>query len=111
MLKFQALILQSKSESNFWQSLNRVHNRLLNGLTLTKVRWSMALAGLCMATWSIPGSAQTLSASQKYALGVKAAPHFTLARYRDRDMQKHYSPSPTFGYTVGAQIKFPLKDN
>lgn len=49
--------------------------------------------------------------SQKYSLGVKVAPHFTIARYRDKDLQKQLSPGFVPGYTVGGQIKFPLKDN
>lgn len=48
--------------------------------------------------------------SQKFSLGIKVAPTLTVARYRDRDLQKEYSPRFVPGYTIGTQIKFPLKD-
>jgi hypothetical protein len=55
-------------------------------------------------------SGQSLTPSQKYSIGLKAAPNLTIARYRDSDLKDQLDPSFVFGYTVGAQIKFPLKD-
>jgi hypothetical protein len=83
----------------------------LNHLTAVNGRWSTFWFMVCWASCSTVASAQTLSTSQKFSLGIKAAPHFTFAHYRDKDIQKEMSPGATIGYTVGGQIKFPLKDN
>jgi hypothetical protein len=56
------------------------------------------------------GYGQSLTPSQKYSIGIKAAPNFTIARYRDSELREQFKPSFVFGYTVGAQVKFPLKD-
>jgi hypothetical protein len=110
MLKFQLLILQIKSEfqllAKFWDLMRR-----LNHLTAINGRSSTFLVLMCWASYATVATGQTLSTSQKFALGIKAAPHFTVAHYRDKDLRKEMSPGPMFGYTVGGQIKFPLKDN
>src|SRR5207244_4281694 len=90
MLKFQALILQIKSESNFQQSLDGVRSKFLNDLIASNVHWSTLLSCLFLIICVQAGSAQTLSASQKFTLGIKAAPHFTWAHYRDKDLQKEF---------------------
>jgi hypothetical protein len=82
-----------------------------NDLAAVIARWSTAFFVAALFGTAEPALGQTLSTSQKYSLGVKAAPHFTIARYRDKDFQDQFAPHFTFGYTVGGQIKFPLKDN
>jgi hypothetical protein len=82
-----------------------------NDLDAVIAHWSTAFCLIALMSATEPAFAQTLSTSQKYSLGIKAAPNFTIARYRDKDLQKQFSPGFVFGYTVGGQIKFPLKDN
>src|SRR5688572_4038059 len=98
MLKFRLLILQIKSEfqllAKFWELMRR-----LNRLTALNSRWPTVLILLYGALFATVASAQTLSTSQKFSLGIKAAPHFTVAYYRDKDLRKEMSPGPMFGYT------------
>jgi hypothetical protein len=91
--------------------VHKGHIKVRNRLTPVNVRWSTVWVSYFLLTAVVGAQAQTLSTSQKFSLGLKAAPNFTIARYRDADLRDSLKPRYTFGYTVGGQIKFPLKDN
>lgn len=46
----------------------------------------------------------------QYSLGICGGPNINYSMYGDRDAQKHYKPGVVVGYSVGAFVKFPLKD-
>jgi len=46
----------------------------------------------------------------QYSLGILGGPNLTYTTYGDRDTQKRLSPGVRPGYSVGAFIKMPMKD-
>jgi hypothetical protein len=91
--------------------VRRVHISIKDRSTPVKGRWSAVCVLYLIFAAAAGAQAQTLSTSQKFSLGIKAAPNFTIARYRDPDLRDSLDARYVFGYTVGGQIKFPLKDN
>jgi hypothetical protein len=46
----------------------------------------------------------------QYSLGLTGGPNLTYITYGNRDTQKHFKPGVVPGYSIGAFVKFPLKD-
>lgn len=51
------------------------------------------------------------AAAQKFNLGIKAGPNFTIGRFRDSDLRDEFKSKLVIGYFVGGTIQFPLKND
>jgi hypothetical protein len=49
--------------------------------------------------------------AQKFSLGIKGGANITWAHFGDSDDRSEFNSKPTFGYTLGGLIAFPLKNN
>jgi hypothetical protein len=49
--------------------------------------------------------------AQKYSLGLRAGGTFNWASFRDKDQKDTFSIRPSTGFSIGALIGFPLKNN
>lgn len=49
--------------------------------------------------------------AQKYSVGFRAGGTFNWASFRDKDQKDTFSIKPSTGFTVGALVGFPLKNN
>lgn len=49
--------------------------------------------------------------AQKYSIGIRAGGTLNWASFRDKDQKDTFSVKPSTGFTVGALIGFPLKNN
>ena len=49
--------------------------------------------------------------AQKYSIGLRAGGTLNWASFRDKDQKDTFSIKPTTGFTIGALVGFPLKNN
>src|SRR5687768_11312406 len=49
--------------------------------------------------------------AQKYSIGLRAGGTFNWASFRDKDQKDTFSVKPSTGFTLGALVGFPLKNN
>jgi len=52
-----------------------------------------------------------VTCAQKYSVGFRAGGTVNWASFRDKDQKDTFSVKPTTGFTIGALIGFPLKNN
>ena len=52
-----------------------------------------------------------IASAQKYSIGFRAGGTVNWASFRDKDQKDTFSVKPSTGFTVGALVGFPLKNN